>query len=64
VTWEVIGRRDVARALGEIGRSAGADCLVVGTHGLSGVNRALLGSVAAKLLRQTSLPLLVVPLRS
>jgi nucleotide-binding universal stress UspA family protein len=63
VTWEVIGRRDVARALGKIGRSAGADCLVVGTHGLSGVDRALLGSVAAKLLRETSLPLLVVPLK-
>ena len=64
VTWEVSGRRDVARALREIGRSAGADCLVVGTHGLSGVDRALIGSIAAKLLRETQLPLLVVPLRT
>jgi len=64
VTWEVIGRRAVGRALGEIGRSAGADCLVVGTHGLSGVDRALLGSVAARLLRETRIPLLIVPLRS
>jgi len=63
-TWEVIGRRDVSRALREMGQFAGADCLVVGTHGLSGVDRALLGSVAAKLMRQTSLPLLVVPLRA
>lgn len=64
VTWEVIGRRGVPQALREIGRSVGADCLVVGTHGLSGVDRALLGSVAATLMRQTSLPLLVVPLRA
>ena len=63
VTSEVIGRRDVPRALGEVAHSSGADCLVVGTHGLSGVDRALLGSVAAKLMRQTNLPLLVVPLR-
>jgi nucleotide-binding universal stress UspA family protein len=64
VTCEVVGRRGVARALREIARSAGADCLVVGTHGLSGLDRAMLGSVAAKLMRQTSLPLLVVPLKS
>jgi nucleotide-binding universal stress UspA family protein len=35
---------------------------VVGTHGLSGVDRAMIGSVAVKLMRQTELPLLVVPL--
>jgi nucleotide-binding universal stress UspA family protein len=63
VTCEVIGHRNVPRALGEIARSSGADCLVVGTHGLSGVDRAVLGSVAAKLVRQTRLPLLVVPLK-
>jgi nucleotide-binding universal stress UspA family protein len=63
VTCEVIGRRGVPRALGDIAGSTAADCLVVGTHGLSGVDRAVLGSVAAKLLRQTSLPLLVVPLK-
>ena len=63
VTWEVIARRGVARALSDIARSAGADCLVVGTHGLTGVDRALIGSVAAKLMRRTNLPLLVVPLR-
>jgi nucleotide-binding universal stress UspA family protein len=62
VTRNVIGRRSVARALRDIGRSAGADCLVVGTHGLSGVDRAMIGSVAVKLMRQTELPLLVVPL--
>jgi nucleotide-binding universal stress UspA family protein len=63
VTRNVIGRRSVARALRDIGRSAGADCLVVGTHGLSGVDRAMIGSVALKLMRETELPLLVVPLK-
>ena len=60
VTWEVIRRRDVASALGEIGRCG---LPLGGHHGLSGVDRALLGSVATKLLRETTLPLLVVPLR-
>ena len=62
-TRNVVGRRSVARALRDIGRSAGADCLVVGTHGLSGVDRAMIGSVAVRLMRETELPLLVVPLK-
>jgi len=63
VTRNVIGRRSVAGALRDIGRCAGADCLVVGTHGLSGVDRVMIGSVAVKLMRETELPLLVVPLK-
>ena len=39
----------------------GADLLIVGTHGRSGVERLLLGSVASGLLRRASCSLLVVP---
>jgi nucleotide-binding universal stress UspA family protein len=42
-------------------RALPADLLVMGTHGRSGFNRALLGSVAEKVLRQVSCPVLTVP---
>lgn len=38
-----------------------ADLLVMGTHGRSGVNRLLLGSVAEKVLRTAPCPVLTVP---
>lgn len=41
-----------------------ADVIVMGTHGYSGVARAFLGSVAQKVLQQSRIPVLVVPLRA
>ncbi len=38
----------------------GADLVVVGTHGRSGVNRLMMGSVAERILRESSLPVLTV----
>jgi nucleotide-binding universal stress UspA family protein len=40
-----------------------ADLLIVGTHGRSGFERLLLGSVTEKLLRKASCPVLTVPRR-
>ncbi|MEM8955520.1 MAG: universal stress protein [Verrucomicrobiota bacterium] len=40
-----------------------ADLLVIGTHGHNVVERILLGSVAEGVVRKTSLPVLVVPVR-
>ena len=40
---------------------AGADMLVMGAHGRSGVERLLLGSVTEKVLRRARCPVLVVP---
>jgi nucleotide-binding universal stress UspA family protein len=40
-----------------------ADLLVIGTHGRSGVERLLLGSVAEKVLRKASCPVMAVPRR-
>lgn len=39
---------------------AGADLIVLGTHGRGGLNRFLLGSVAERILRETKVPVLVV----
>ena len=39
----------------------GADLIVVGSHGRGAVQRFVLGSVAAKVVRQSSIPVLVVP---
>ncbi len=50
-------------AWSEIGAAAqelGADLVVMGTHGRKGVDRALLGSVAEKVLRTASVPVLTV----
>ena len=43
--------------------SAGADLLVMGTHGRQGVARALLGSVAERVVRSAHCPVLTVPVR-
>ncbi len=39
----------------------GIDLIVVGTHGRTGVTRALLGSVAERILRTAACPVLTVP---
>ena len=57
----VIGRGDPAREITAHAREAGADLLVAGTHGRSGLPRWLLGSVTEELLRTAPCPLLVVP---
>jgi len=41
-----------------------ADLIVVGTHGRTGIRRALLGSVAEQVVRRAYCPVLVVPGRS
>jgi nucleotide-binding universal stress UspA family protein len=38
-----------------------ADVVVVGTHGRTGLSRGLLGSVAARVVRSSAVPVLVVP---
>jgi nucleotide-binding universal stress UspA family protein len=43
--------------------STKADLLVIGTHGRSGFERLLLGSVAEKVLRKASCPVMTVPRR-
>lgn len=48
-------------ALMELARPERADLLVMGTHGLAGLDRLLTGSVAEVVLRRARIPVLVVP---
>jgi nucleotide-binding universal stress UspA family protein len=60
VTVHVISDDDTAGAIGEYGLQIGADMVAVGTHGRSGITRALMGSVAEDVVRRSELPVIVV----
>jgi nucleotide-binding universal stress UspA family protein len=51
----------VAPSILELAESLPADLVVMGTHGLSGFERMMLGSVAEKVLRGAACPVLTVP---
>jgi nucleotide-binding universal stress UspA family protein len=53
---------DPAAEIVRYGRDAGMDLIVMGTHGRSGLERLLMGSVAEKVLRDASCSVLVVKL--
>jgi nucleotide-binding universal stress UspA family protein len=61
VTWRIVRSRNVPEQVIELARESGADCIVVGTHGATGLERLLVGSVADKVVRGTGLPVLVGP---
>lgn len=61
VNTQVVAGRNVAEKIEETARSRGADLIVVGTHGASGLERMMLGSVADKVIRGASQAVLVVP---
>ena len=52
-----------AAAIVSRARTLDADLIVMGTHGRTGLDRALLGSVAEKVLRKAPCPVLTVPTR-
>ncbi len=56
----VLNGDDTARIIGEAAERLGADVVVVASRGRSGITRALLGSVADKLLRTCRRPVLVL----
>lgn len=51
---------DIGASINEAARQWGADLLVIGTHGRRGVRRLMLGSVAEAVIRQSTMPVLLV----
>lgn len=49
-----------AKEIVEYASSAGCDVIVMGTHGRSGVDRLLLGSVAERVVRSSEVPVLTI----
>lgn len=64
VEVQLLEAPDVHREVLAQAQSLGADLLVVGTHGRSGFEHLLLGSITEKLVRRAACPVLVVPRRS
>jgi nucleotide-binding universal stress UspA family protein len=56
----VIRGDDAARAVGEAAERVGADVVCIASHGRTGLTRALMGSVADKLLRACRRPVLIL----
>jgi len=55
---------DVVETLLHEAKKMHADMIVMGSHGYSGVSRAILGSVSEGVLRQSTIPVLIVPART
>ncbi len=61
---EVVPDGPVAQAIVDAAERFGADLIVMGTHGRSGLQRVFLGSVAEGVLRRSPVPVVVVPPRA
>lgn len=53
--------KDIAPGIVAEAKTRGADVIVIGSHGRTGVAHLLMGSVAESVLRESSIPVLVVP---
>lgn len=60
VTSALIEGKRTAQAIADAAEELGADLIVMGSHGRSGVARVLLGSVAAQVLVLSKVPVMVV----
>ncbi|MFN0250462.1 MAG: universal stress protein [Kofleriaceae bacterium] len=60
VVTHVVDGDDAADALAQIAARHGADVICISSRGRSGITRAIVGSVADRLLRATRLPVLVL----
>lgn len=51
---------DAASVIGEVAGREAIDCIVMATHGLTGLSHLLMGSVAEKVVRHAPVPVLIV----
>lgn len=60
VTASIVENHAIYRGILETASAAGADLIVMGSHGRRGLEKFVLGSVAAQVLAHAHLPILVV----
>lgn len=60
VKVHVLSDDDTAEAVARYAAEIEADMIAVGTHGRSGLTRALMGSIAERIIRESSVPVIVV----
>jgi nucleotide-binding universal stress UspA family protein len=60
VTAHLVRGGDAAKTIAQTAARLGCDAICIASHGRSGITRALVGSVADKLLRATRKPVLVL----
>ena len=60
VTAHIVRGEDAATAIAQTAARLGVDFITIASHGRSGITRALMGSVADRLLRATRKPVLVL----
>lgn len=61
LTAEASSLDDVPALVLSAAKTNGADLIVMGTHGRRGFQRLILGSVAERCVRQSTLPVLLIP---
>ena len=61
---QVIKSLSIGQGIIEFATAQHADCIVMGSHGRTGMQKMLLGSVAAHILGTTELPVLIVKAES
>jgi len=57
---EVIGNKSVAQAIIDYARESGADIIVIGTKGLAGVEKFILGGVASSVIHNAHCPVVAI----
>ncbi|MDP4286075.1 MAG: universal stress protein [Bacteroidota bacterium] len=57
----VVNEGDFGEAILDTAKKMNVDIIVMGTHGRRGLDKILMGSVAEKVLRHSSIPLYIIP---
>ena len=63
VKTESVEAKKPANAIKDYARKNGMDLIVMSTHGYTGLKKLLLGCVAAEVLNQSHVPVLLIPTR-
>jgi nucleotide-binding universal stress UspA family protein len=61
--WTFIEEGKPSEKVLKVAEEWGADLIVCGTHGRKGFEHLLMGSVAERLIRHSTIPLLVIPIK-